>query len=158
MFLNNNPLYSVGCCKAVGRELYNVTITSEVLEVTVETIEGTTQEHVSFRLRVHPILDESLTRSNSPDTRLIDQMYTPTEDSERDEKPRTFMDRRRSSVFSVADMNIEYPESTIISGKIFCDLFPFHVVFDKDLIIKQCGIKLQKMAGRNLELKSIVGG
>ena len=84
--------------------------------------------------------------------RLIEQVYTPTEDLEVDgRQSRTFMDRRRSSVFSVADLNIEYPESTIISGKIFCDLFPFHVVFDKDLVIKQCGIKLQKMAGRNLK-------
>ena len=110
---------------------------------------------MSFRLRVHPILDGSLTQNDAPNLRLNDQVYTPTEDLEEDERrPRTLVDRRRSSVFSVADLNIQYPESTIISGKIFCDLFPFHVVFDKDLIIKQCGIKLQKMAGRNLELNS----
>ena len=122
------------------------------MEVTAETIEGTTQEHVSFRLRVHPILDGSLTQNETPSLRLIDQVYTPTEELDEDERQaRTLMDRRRSSVFSVADLNIQYPESTIISGKISCDLFPFHVVFDKDLIIKQCGIKLQKMAGKTYQ-------
>ena len=132
--------------------MYNVEITSEVLEVTAETIEGTTQEHVSFRLRVNSLLDGNLQQNDAENMRLIEQVYTPNEDLEVDgRQSRTFMDRRRSSVFSVADLNIQYPESTIISGKIFCDLFPFHVVFDKDLVIKQCGIKLQKMAGRNLK-------
>ena len=132
--------------------MYNVEITSEVLEVTAETIEGTTQEHVSFRLRVNSLLDGNLQQNDAENMRLIEQVYTPTEDLEVDgRQSRTFMDQRRSSVFSVADLNIQYPESTIISGKIFCDLFPFHVVFDKDLVIKQCGIKLQKMAGRNLK-------
>ncbi len=42
---------------------------------------------------------------------------------------------------------VTYPDSTIIDGKVLCDLFPFHVVFDRQLVIKQCGSKLQKMSG-----------
>ena len=42
---------------------------------------------------------------------------------------------------------VTYPDSTIIDGKVFCELFPFHVVFDRELVIKQCGSKLQRMSG-----------
>ena len=51
------------------------------------------------------------------------------------------------------DNKIALPEETIITAELFCNLFPFHIVFDMDLIIKQCGVNIQKMA----YLKGFVG-
>jgi len=48
---------------------------------------------------------------------------------------------------------IALPEETIITAEVFCNLFPFHIVFDMDLVIKQCGVNIQKMA----YLKGFVG-
>ena len=132
--------------RAVGRELYNVEITSEVLEVTAETIEGVTQDHVTFRLRAQDLTTESSDALNEK----IQVDSKKQSEIELDGKESRLLLRRRGlvSVENLYDLNLSYPESTIINGKIFCDLFPFHVVFDKDLIIKQCGTKLQKMSGK----------
>ena len=118
-------------------------ITSEVLEVTAETIEGVSQDHVTFRLRSKPIMDLT-------DNGVLDiEKPNGSQFNLMDGKQSRLSMRKRSiaGMENLNDLNIDYPESTIINGKLFCDLFPFHVVFDKDLIIKQCGTKLQKMAG-----------
>ena len=49
------PSSIAGCVRAVGRELYNVEITSEVLDVSTETMADITQEHVTFKLQIHPL-------------------------------------------------------------------------------------------------------
>ena len=124
-------------------------ITSEVLEVTAETIEGITQDHVTFRLRVQDITDLT-TESSDALNEVHSKKQSEIDSNKFDGRESRLLLRRRSfiSVENLYDLNICYPESTIINGKIFCDLFPFHVVFDKDLIIKQCGTKLQKMTGK----------
>ncbi|XP_042190318.1 guanylate cyclase soluble subunit beta-2-like [Callorhinchus milii] len=37
-----------------------------------------------------------------------------------------------------------YPENLWIDTKAFCNTFPFHIVFDKELKVKQAGINIQK--------------
>ncbi|XP_051870402.1 guanylate cyclase soluble subunit beta-2-like [Pristis pectinata] len=37
-----------------------------------------------------------------------------------------------------------YPERLWIDNKAFCDAFPFHIVFDKELKVKQAGVNIQK--------------
>ncbi|KAI5629858.1 guanylate cyclase soluble subunit beta-2-like, partial [Silurus asotus] len=37
-----------------------------------------------------------------------------------------------------------YPKKLWIDEKAFCNAFPFHIVFDKDLIVKQTGVNIQK--------------
>ncbi len=48
-------LLITGCVRAVGKELYNVDITSEVLDVSTETMADITQEHVTFKLQIFPL-------------------------------------------------------------------------------------------------------
>ena len=38
----------------------------------------------------------------------------------------------------------EWP--SLISPKIFCNLFPYHILFDDKMRIKQCGVTIQKMS------------
>ena len=38
----------------------------------------------------------------------------------------------------------EWP--SLISPKIFCNLFPYHILFDDQMRIKQCGVTIQKMS------------
>ena len=33
---------------------------------------------------------------------------------------------------------------SFLTPKMFCDVFPFHVVFDRNLIIQQCGVNIKK--------------
>ncbi|XP_078515007.1 guanylate cyclase soluble subunit beta-2-like [Lissotriton helveticus] len=37
-----------------------------------------------------------------------------------------------------------YPEQLWVEEKVFCDVFPFHIVFDKSLRVKQAGVNIQK--------------
>ncbi|XP_036401399.1 guanylate cyclase soluble subunit beta-2 [Megalops cyprinoides] len=37
-----------------------------------------------------------------------------------------------------------YPEKLWIEERAFCNVFPFHIVFDKDLKVKQTGVNIQK--------------
>ncbi len=39
----------------MGRDLYNVEVTSEVLDLTMETLGAVQQEHVRFRLDIKPL-------------------------------------------------------------------------------------------------------
>ncbi|XP_006824413.2 guanylate cyclase soluble subunit beta-2-like [Saccoglossus kowalevskii] len=41
-----------------------------------------------------------------------------------------------------------YPPKFLMNAQTFCDNFPFHIVFDKDLKIKQSGIHIQKVMPR----------
>ncbi|XP_077987635.1 guanylate cyclase soluble subunit beta-2-like [Glandiceps talaboti] len=41
-----------------------------------------------------------------------------------------------------------YPNKFWLNQKIFCDNFPFHIVFDKDLRVKQSGIHIQRVVPR----------
>ncbi|KAG2462035.1 GCYB2 cyclase, partial [Polypterus senegalus] len=38
-----------------------------------------------------------------------------------------------------------YPETLCIDIKTFCNVFPFHIVFDEELAVKQTGVNLQKI-------------
>ena len=38
-----------------------------------------------------------------------------------------------------------FPDQTIINAELFCDIFPFHVLFDHNLVVKQCGFKVSFM-------------
>lgn len=42
-------------------------------------------------------------------------------------------------------------KKSIVSCRNFCQLFPFHVLFDGDLIIKQLGVNLFKLSRRRVE-------
>ena len=37
------------------------------------------------------------------------------------------------------------PEKVLIDGATFCESHPYHVLFDKNMVIKHCGAKLQEM-------------
>lgn len=44
------------------------------------------------------------------------------------------------------DPNLIVPTKTYVSPKFFCELFPFHIVIDMNMRIKQCGLSVQKMS------------
>ncbi|XP_059821989.1 guanylate cyclase soluble subunit beta-2-like [Hypanus sabinus] len=47
-----------------------------------------------------------------------------------------------------------YPEKLWIDNKAFCDAFPFHIVFDKELRVKQAGVNIQKYVP-GLQMKDV---
>ncbi len=43
------------------------------------------------------------------------------------------------------------PDSSLITPRSFCELFPFHILFDSDLVIKQCGSNIARWSHKILE-------
>ena len=43
------------------------------------------------------------------------------------------------------------PKKPVLDSYTMCKLFPYHVIFDNNLIIRQCGVKIQSMASINTE-------
>ncbi len=111
-------------------------ITSEVLEVAIENIKGADTEHAVFKLTSKPLPPPEDNNTNNKKKKKA------TKDSKADDEKALVKRKTESSV------NVEYPTTTVVNGKLFCDLFPFHIIFDKDLIIKQCGTGIQKLAGQ----------
>ena len=79
-------------------------------------LDGKVQDHVTFRCRV-----KDKESSTGKDT----------------EQKGTLAKTKQEKGF--------IPDETVISAKTFCHLFPFHIVFDDQLIIKQCGLNVQRM-------------
>ena len=44
------------------------------------------------------------------------------------------------------DISMTYPTSLDIEAKDFCEIFPYHVMFDKNMKVTQCGSQLQVIA------------
>lgn len=107
--------------RAVGREFYDVRLETEILEVAEEDLDGASHAHVTFRV----------TEAG------------PCEDVEDISFSRT----RRSSASSFALLKPVVPQKPIIDVSCFCEIFPFHIVVDRSMVIRQCGLKLQKMVG-----------
>ena len=40
-----------------------------------------------------------------------------------------------------------FPKKPLVTPETFCNLFPFHMLFDRDLVISQCGVAVQRMFG-----------
>ena len=45
----------------------------------------------------------------------------------------------------ILENDVTDTRSSLVSHKDFCDIFPFHIVFDKDMIIRQSGSKIKTM-------------
>ena len=107
-----------GLLKAVGKELFNTTVDITVVKVDhVGLPSGKQLQHVIFDVKMTDV-DQNLIIV--PSVTVSQGLYDEEE---------------------VAD---EWP--SLISPKIFCNLFPYHILFDDEMRIKQCGVTIQKMS------------
>ena len=104
--------------KAVGRHIYDLDVDAEVIEINKNENGNETSEHVTFRF---------FTRK-----RTLADVPTPTS-----EPPPV------ESLAPTCDVTLMFPPRTIVLAKDFCNIFPFHVAFNKDLALVQCGTKVQ---------------
>ncbi|KAK2185784.1 hypothetical protein NP493_222g01034 [Ridgeia piscesae] len=110
----------VGVLKAVGRHIYDLDVKAEVVEINKAEAAQETYEHVTFRF------------------------FTKTRKQETGAKSPTSA-KPAISAGGATDISLTYPPSTIVGAKDFCNIFPFHVAFNKNLELVQCGAKVQTM-------------
>ena len=107
-----------GLLRAVGKELFNTTVDITVVNVDhVGLPSGKQLQHVIFDVKMTDADQDMLI---VPSVTVSQGLYDDDEVAE------------------------EWP--SLISPKIFCNLFPYHILFDDKMRIKQCGVTIQKMS------------
>ncbi|XP_053273435.1 guanylate cyclase soluble subunit beta-2 [Pleuronectes platessa] len=137
-----------GIMEAVGRDLFDSIVTMEVLNQSVEDERTGKREHVVF-----------LVKQTSGACKSTVQVLCSHREA-------SFFKRMRDRYVSLAGKRGSwdliralalsgkgshqstfspcYPDKLWMEEKSFCNAFPFHIVFDKDLKIRQTGVNIQK--------------
>ncbi|XP_046380373.2 guanylate cyclase soluble subunit beta-2-like [Haliotis rufescens] len=110
----------IGSVRAVGREIFKQKVDITVLEQSREVIDGgKTQEHTVFKVIVHKGLKNERRSPEGQEERL-----------------------------SSGNMKVAVPTNISafhLNAGQFCSAFPYHIIFDKYLKIRQCGVMIHKL-------------
>ena len=113
-----------GLLRAVGGELYNLDVESEVIDIEEISLKaGKVQEHVTFKV----MLNDKPSSGRDTDSKSELGQAALNNDA------------------PVVPFNPCFPDKVNITPEAFCQVFPYHILFDKDLIIKQTGVKIQQL-------------
>ncbi|XP_064606184.1 guanylate cyclase soluble subunit beta-2-like [Liolophura sinensis] len=113
----------IGLVRAVGRDLFNTNAILEVINISSQQLtEKDVQEHVSFKVT---LVDKN--KNTSKSAKVV------------------YQHSGEMKVYSRDAFTPTIPSNLQISAKNFCLVFPYHVIFDKDLSVKQSGIMIQKL-------------
>ncbi|XP_015284774.1 PREDICTED: guanylate cyclase soluble subunit beta-2-like [Gekko japonicus] len=119
-----------GILEAVARDFFDSNVTLKILNQNVEEERTGKKEHVVFCLHNEERGKNEIEERTS-------------EDSEKDKECLRYEDRN-----ILRTSELQFPEKLWIEERTFCYTFPFHVVFDKKLKIKQAGVNIQKFVPR----------
>ncbi|KAL6461794.1 hypothetical protein MHYP_G00299390 [Metynnis hypsauchen] len=116
-----------GIIEAVAKDFFGSKVTMTILEQPEEEERTGKKEHVIFLM----------TQTNEG----AKTETHPNEENGEEQKDivgKVMLDRVPHSFCP------SYPKRLWIEEKAFCNAFPFHIVFDQDLIVKQTGVNIQK--------------
>ncbi|XP_010178302.1 PREDICTED: guanylate cyclase soluble subunit beta-2-like, partial [Mesitornis unicolor] len=152
-----------GIIGAAALDFFNIEISMEIVNQTEEEERTGKKEHIVFLVTQNPVLSykERNEFSSSPQY-LADSEKLNKEDLE---KAKNAIRDRGSSLCPVKKSHWKtirgiitlgkgkllrgfdpvYPKSLWIDTKTFCNGLPFHMVFDKELRVKQAGVSIQKI-------------
>ncbi|XP_019827288.2 guanylate cyclase soluble subunit beta-2-like [Bos indicus] len=150
-----------GIIEAVAKDFFDTDVTMDILDVNQEEERMGKKEHVVFLI---------VQKSHGQMRRVKPKGSQDSQDSQRDrETPEAAFLRMKEKYLSVTIHAVKksrwevvrnivmfgkghlrdtfepiYPERLWIEAKTFCTAFPFHVIFDESLQVKQAGVSLQK--------------
>ncbi|XP_018411944.1 PREDICTED: guanylate cyclase soluble subunit beta-2-like [Nanorana parkeri] len=150
-----------GIIESVAKDFFNSEITMSIVYQTEEKERTGKREHVIFEVlqktegkkktikpstmlialypHIHKYQDQN-EREISTDANMI-SLCCPVKKSHWDIIRNVVMSGRGSLLKSFQPV---YPDRLWMDEKAFCNEFPFHIVFDKELKVKQAGVKIQK--------------
>ena len=133
-----------GLLHAVGDQIYNVKVTPEVLEIN-KLKTGLIKEHVIFLLHIH---EEEMKSWKQQEVTSSEEVTNLSNTSVKH-------DRKVSKYFKTGSDSVKNRKVSILSAHMlidvetFCDIFPYHVLFNSSLQILQAGYKLQILSGKH---------
>ncbi|XP_022108284.1 guanylate cyclase soluble subunit beta-2-like isoform X2 [Acanthaster planci] len=164
----------VGIVRAVAKEFFDSELKMEVIDETHEEERNGKKEHVTFAIYQRRIrkIDEgppkfvaqsrkhSEQQLNKEDETDVQAVFRNIEEhKEAGTKPLNhYSPKKIQSLISLGNLygsfNPTYPEKLWMTQQVFCEYFPYHLVFDGELMIMQAGVHIQRIMPR---LRSLEG-
>ncbi|XP_043107603.1 guanylate cyclase soluble subunit beta-2 [Puntigrus tetrazona] len=160
-YSDRKGLYHIvpGIIEAVAKDFFDSEVTMTILNQSEEDERTGKKEHVVF----HMVQKEKVAKRRAQGPRQKEEMQAEKEDKDETMKRMKaryanlqLCPRKRSpweivrSIVILGQGNLRqsftpsYPKQLWIEEQAFCNAFPFHIVFDKDLAVKQTGVNIQK--------------
>ncbi|KAM9452135.1 guanylate cyclase soluble subunit beta-2-like isoform 3-T3 [Salvelinus alpinus] len=157
-----------GIIEAVAKDFFNSEITMEIVNQ-IEEVERTgKKEHVVFLVTQKPTFSNvmcSNTLSQTPCLPRGPRRNAMHWNPNKEDIQKSLQRKLQSRGFSMCRNHWEtvrglvqlgkgkllrgfepvYPKNLCIDLKTFCNAFPFHIVFDKELMVRQAGVNVQKI-------------
>ncbi|XP_030008891.1 guanylate cyclase soluble subunit beta-2 [Sphaeramia orbicularis] len=141
-----------GIIEAVAKDFFDIKVNMTVLSQSEEDERTGKKEHVVFRVKlinqpnelgvhIHPFTS-TLIREEEYFRRMRDKrMSLPVQKNGWDLIREVVLSEKGSFQGTFTPC---YPDKLWIEEKAFCNAFPFHIVFDRNLKVRQTGVNLQK--------------
>ncbi|XP_068548234.1 guanylate cyclase soluble subunit beta-2-like isoform X2 [Anas acuta] len=169
-YSDRRGLYHIvpGIIGAAALDFFNIEISMEIVNQTEEEERTGKKEHIVFLVTQNPVLPykDRKKYSSSPPYLADSEKQSETQlNNEDPEKAKNTIRDRGNLVCPVKKSHWKtirgiitlgrgkllrgfdpvYPKSLWIDTKTFCNGLPFHMVFDKELRVKQAGVSIQKI-------------
>ncbi|XP_016345432.1 guanylate cyclase soluble subunit beta-2 [Sinocyclocheilus anshuiensis] len=150
-----------GIIEAVAKDFFDSEVMMTILNQSEEDERTGKKEHVVF----HMVQKEKVTKRKAQPRQKGSTEEIQAEKEDKEETMKRMMaryaclqlcPRKRSpweivrSIVMLGQGNLRqsftpsYPKRLWIEEQAFCNAFPFHIVFDQDLVVKQTGVNIQK--------------
>uniref|UniRef100_A0A8D1XG31 guanylate cyclase n=1 Tax=Sus scrofa TaxID=9823 RepID=A0A8D1XG31_PIG len=144
-----------GIIEAVAKDFFDVDVTLEILDVHQEEERTAKKEHVVFLIvqKSHRQMRRAKPKDSQRDQEALEAAFLrmkekylsvsvcPVKKSRWEVVRRIVMFGKRHLRNTFEPI---YPERLWIEERTFCNAFPFHLVFDASLRVKQAGVNIQK--------------
>uniref|UniRef100_A0A8C1J8E3 guanylate cyclase n=1 Tax=Cyprinus carpio TaxID=7962 RepID=A0A8C1J8E3_CYPCA len=162
-YSDRKGLYHIvpGIIEAVAKDFFDSEVTMTILNQSEEDERTGKKEHVVF----HMVQKEKVSKRKAQPRQKGSNEEIQAEKEDKEEKMKRMKaryaslqlcPRKRSpwetvrSIVMLGQGNLRqsftpsYPKRLWIEEQAFCNAFPFHIVFDQDLVVKQTGVNIQK--------------
>ncbi|XP_060719057.1 guanylate cyclase soluble subunit beta-2-like isoform X1 [Tachysurus vachellii] len=151
-----------GIIGAVAKDFFNSQIDMKIVNKTEELERTGKKEHVVFLVSNSPVISEQL-RSKSASTSKLGRTSGRRNNMQDIERSRLQENKQLKygthrnhweTIRSIVQLGKGkllrgfepiYPDELCIDLKTFCNAFPFHIVFDEQLRVRQAGVTVQKI-------------
>ncbi|XP_016412985.1 guanylate cyclase soluble subunit beta-2-like [Sinocyclocheilus rhinocerous] len=127
-----------GIIGAVARDFFNSKINMEIVNQREEVERMGTKEHIVFLITQSPVPSDKDFSERSMQKKSLNHVQKNHWDT-----VRNFVHPEKGKTLRAFEP--AYPDNLCIDLKTFCNAFPFHIVFDEELQVRQAGVTIQRI-------------
>ncbi|XP_059369658.1 guanylate cyclase soluble subunit beta-2-like [Carassius carassius] len=125
-----------GIIRAVAKDFFNSKIKMEIVNQIEEVERMGKKEHIVFLITQSPAFLDKDFPERSLQTKSLNHV-------EKNDTVRNLENPQKGKTLRAFEP--VYPDNLCIDLKTFCNAFPFHIVFDEELQVRQAGVTIQRI-------------